>query len=122
ESYLYFLEGLRRACGRTFTVINKSVFEPMERRNFDVVLALNIFHHFLKTKEQHHLLVALLGRLEMQVMYFESHKPAEGQMRDSFVNYAPEEFVKFIIEHSCLNTYQFLGAAEDGRYLYMLCK
>ncbi len=122
EHYLYFLEGLRRACGRTFTVIKRSVFEPMDMLSFDVVLALNIFHHFLKTEEQYRQLVALLRRLDMQVMYFESHKPTEGQMSDSYINYPPEEFVAFILENSCLNTSRFLGVAEDGRFLYMLSR
>lgn len=122
ESYLYFLEKLRRAEQRKFHVIRQSILEPMEKNDFDVVLALNIFHHFIKTEGQYNKLIGLLGRLDMKIMYFEPHHPTEGQMRDSFRNYSPEKFVEFILEHSCLTASRLLGASEDGRPLYMLSR
>ena len=56
---LYFLKRLARAENRRFKIITESVFNSSEIRtyHFDIVLALNIFHHFLKTQADYEKLV-----------------------------------------------------------------
>jgi hypothetical protein len=122
DDCMYFLGKLRRAQNRKFRIIKQSVLDDMDKYDFDVVLAINIFHHFIKTEELHEKLVGLLSRLDMKFMYFGAHLPTEGQMRGSFRNYQPDEFVRFILSESCLTSSRLLGESRDGRRLYMLWK
>lgn len=120
-SHLYFLRKLRRAENCQFTIIPGSIFEYRDKSDFDVVLALNIFHHFLKTEPLYRQLIELLGRLNMRTMFFEPHLPAEDQMRDAYRNFAPGEFVDFVLANSCLKHSELLGTAlRDGRPIYRL--
>jgi cyclopropane fatty-acyl-phospholipid synthase-like methyltransferase len=119
---LYFLEKLKRAENRRFKIINKSIFEyqDIENSSFDVVLALNIFHHFLKDRASYYKLIDLLGKLKLGEMYFQPHCLGEPQMEGAYKNYSEEEFVKFILEASKLTKAELIGATQDGRKLYKL--
>ena len=119
---VYFLEKLKRAENRHFKVIPESIFQYQDIENlyFDVVLALNIFHHFLKDKSSYLELINLLKKLNMKEMYFQPHLPNEPQMRGAYRNYSEEEFVEFILQNSKLNKAKFIGAARDGRKIYKL--
>jgi len=121
---IYFTKKLREANKDRFKIVNQSIFDfkKDEKLNFDIILALNIFHHFLKNKETYAQLKNLLNRLDCKEMYFESHNPKEEQMKGAYVNYGPEEFVKFIIEESCLGKYKLLQKFERGRELYKISK
>ncbi len=118
----YFLEKLRIAQDRRFTVINKSILTYTKKRRFDIVLALNIFHHFLKTKGDYDALTRFLEQMDMDAMIFEPHHTTEPQMKNAYRNYEPDEFVNFIQKHSCLNHSDLIGTAEDGRSIYKLRK
>lgn len=122
EQNIYFMQKIKEANKQNFRIINEDIFQFVEKEhNFDTVLALNIFHHFLKTKELYNKLVNLLLKLEMEEMFFEANNYNEPQMKSSFINYHPEEFVKFIIQNSCLNYYKKIGEF-DGRELYHITK
>lgn len=122
KMHLYFMEKLKRAESRSFKIINKSIFQynDIENLHFDVVIALNIFHHFLKEKGSYLKLCELLGKLEMTELYFEAHNPNESQMKGAYKNYSEEEFVEFILQTSKLKESQLLGRATDGRGIYKL--
>jgi hypothetical protein len=120
--HVYFLRKLKRAENRHFKVIPKSIFEYRDIENlyFEVVLALNIFHHFLKDRASYFELLNLLGKLKLKEMYFQPHRPDEPQMEDAYKNYSEEEFVKFVLEASRLTEAEFIGATRDGRKIYKL--
>ena len=120
---VYFLERLARAENRKFKIITESVFVNPEIRNirFNIVLALNVFHHFLKTHEDFDKLVDLLKNLQMDELFFEPHLPNDPQMQDAYKNYSPDEFVKLITSNSKLKTAVLLSVMEDGRPLYKIC-
>jgi hypothetical protein len=118
KPYLYFLEKLKKFNNREFKVYKDSIF-TMKDFNYDVVLALNIFHHFLKNKEDFNNLKLLLKRMKCNKMFFQPHKYDENQMANSFINFHEDEFCDFIIENSCLNNCTQIGE-ENGRRLYML--
>lgn len=122
SSALSFLKRLRIAGGHFFEVSSEDVLR-MKRTKWDVVLALNLFHHFLKAEHTYQQLVALLGRLDVRVMYFQTHNPNEGQMRNAYRNFGPEDFARFIVEHSCFDDYRYLDY-DDGanRRLYRLSR
>jgi len=119
---LYFLKKLRRAENRNYKIIPQSIFEYKKGRKlrYDVVLALNIFHHFLKEKNFYGQLVSLLHRLEAKELFLQTHVPEEPQMKGAYVNYTPDEFVDFILENSSLEAGKLIGKTEDGRPLYKL--
>jgi len=118
----YFLNKLKRAENRNFKIIPKSVLEwdGIFDIEFNVVIALNIFHHFLKTKISYHKFINLLRNTKMKEMFFEPHLPTEKQMLNSYKNYSIEEFISFIKNYSRLRNVKCIGKASDGRGLYRL--
>ena len=114
-SNVHYMKKLRDIEGKKFKIINKSIFELKEKLDFDIVLALNIFHHFLREKELYQNLIEFLGRLKLNTMYFQPHDPSEKIMRNAYVNYDNEQFVRFIIKHSCLNKFELINKQSDGR-------
>ena len=116
----YFLERLKAALARQFTVIPKSVLDYTDTRRFDVVLALNIFHHFLKEERDCQGLAKLLGRLQARFMFFQPHLPEEPQMQGAYRNFPPDDFVDFILRHSAFDDAELLGTASDNRPVYLL--
>ena len=119
---------LRKATESKYELWRGSIFDYPDADKHDVVLALNIFHHFTKTEEMHTELVKLLGRLRADVIMFEphlSHQP--GKMDGAYRNYPPEEFAEFVAEHARLDKIVFLGREEEHysqwkRPLYMLSR
>jgi len=114
-SNVHYMKKLRGIEGKKFKIINKSIFDLKEKLDFDIVLALNIFHHFLREKELYQNLIEFLGRLKLKTMYFQPHDPSENIMRNAYVNYDNEQFVRFIIKHSCLNKFELINKQSDGR-------
>lgn len=116
--WLYFLKKLREAENKKFEIIPRSVFD-IERKTYDIVLALSIFHHFLRSKTLYDKLTKLLGDLDMKVMFFEPHQTGCG-FKDAYIDYSEIEFIHYILENSCLNRYALLGRTDVGRNLYLL--
>jgi len=123
-SNVYYMKKLRDIEDKKFKIINKSIFDLNEKLDYDIVLALNIFHHFLREKELYNQLVEFLNRLKLKVMYFQPHDPTEGLMRNAYINFDNEQFVRFIIKHSCLNKFELINKQSDGRLrpLYKIFK
>lgn len=118
----YFLRKLKRAQNRKFQIIDKSILDYSGTLDFTIVLALNIFHHFLKTEALYNQLSEFLSRLNCQIMFFQPHLASEPQMKNAFRNYDENEYVKFIQKNTGLETAHFLGKDDDGRSLYKLQK
>ena len=117
ERYLYLMKKLKRAENKKFKIIEKSVLDIEGELNFDVVLALNIFHHFLKEEEIYNKFIEFLGRLKAKEMFFQSHRVGEPQMKSAFKNFRPHEFADFILEHSNFQSYKLIGE-DKGRLIY----
>jgi len=119
---LYYLNKIKRSENYHYHIIPKNILEWDELNSikFDVVLALNVFHHFLKSKENYYKFKILLSKLNMKNMFFEPHIFNEPQMKGAYKNYNPEEFVSFILLNSKLENSKFIGKAHDGRSLYKL--
>lgn len=121
---LYFLNKLKRAENKNFVVISKSILESNDAMcsEFDVVLALNVLHHFLKREETHVRLVKFLRKLRAREMFFEPHSYREVQMTYAFKNYTNEEFLAFIVHNSVFKYVEYIGKADDDRKLYKLSR
>jgi glycosyltransferase involved in cell wall biosynthesis/2-polyprenyl-3-methyl-5-hydroxy-6-metoxy-1,4-benzoquinol methylase len=100
---------------KKFKILNKNVFD-LERVDFDIVLALNVFHHTIKKKQDYEKLIEFLGRLSCKAMYFEPGKSGD----DAYRNFNDKEFVDFILSNSSLNHALLLGPTKVGRNLYLL--
>ena len=101
--------------GKKFKILNKSIFDLSEKLDYDIVLAFNIFHHFLREKDLYQKLIDFLKKLEVKVMYFQPHDPREDIMRNAYVNFDNEQFVRFIIKNSRLNNFKQISSRTDGR-------
>jgi len=118
---LYFMEKLKKATNKRFNIIKKSIFNyNIKNKKSNVVLALNIFHHFLKNEKSYLKLIEFLKNIRTEIMFFESHLPNDPQMKDSYINYNPKEFVEFILSNSRLNRSLYLGKAEYNRPVFYL--
>ena len=95
-------------------VFEGSVFSVVQT-NYDVVLALRIFHHFLKTKERYEELKIFLGRLDAREMYFQPHDKAVQDMAGAYRNFNLQEFIDFILRHSKFSQYQIIGETAGGK-------
>lgn len=101
---------------RKFTVWATSIFE-IKRFEFDIVLALNIFHHLVRTKRDYTCLVDFLHHLRCRALYFE---PDNNAGVKAYRQFNDNEFVEFVQEHTGLTESHFLGQTKEGRPLYLL--
>ena len=117
---VYFMKKIRRALNMKFEIHCCSIFDFNVDKHYEIVLALSVFHHFLKDAGSLQKLKELLRGLDMDWMFFEPHIPGEPTMAGSYVDFDNEQFVNFIFENSCLSKANRIGQAEDGRVLYRL--
>ena len=117
-----FVRKLRRAMSGTFEFRQMSVFDLPGVLSYDLVLGLNIFHHFLRYRDTFELFVDLLGRLDTDHMFFEPHCPEELAADDAYRNMEMDEFVQFIVDNSCMTQSRLLGTVTNGRKLYLLSR
>lgn len=116
---------IRVAEGKRFEIVTGDLFavaddERLRGKHWEVVLAFNIFHHFLKEKAKHDKLAAWLKGLDADVMIFEPHRSAERQMAGAYANYDEREFVDFILSSSVLEHAELVHRCSDGRPVYKL--
>jgi 2-polyprenyl-3-methyl-5-hydroxy-6-metoxy-1,4-benzoquinol methylase len=118
------LEKVKIAENKKFEIINKSIFEVESIKNmkFDVVVALNIFHHFLKAKTDFLKFEDLLKNLKTDVLFFEPHLYRDDQMKDAYVNYTETKFVDFLLSHTSLNKSEIIYTAKNGRKVFKLSR
>ena len=90
------------------------------QRSFDVILALSIFHHFIKKEKTYREFIQFLKHLKGKEMFFEPHKPNELQMSKTYRNFADDDFAKFIVKNSSFNNFKIIGYSEVGRPLYKI--
>jgi len=122
-SNVHYLKNIRNACGKTFDIWQGDIFDYPDIEKMDLILALNIFHHFCKTEELHEKFIKLLNRMNADIMLFQAHRhDPPGQMKGAFRNYNETEFVEFISKHAGLNRWTKLGMAADKRPIYKLWK
>lgn len=119
--HLYFLKELRDLAGLQFEIISTNIFD-MKEPNFDVILALNIFHHFLKSDDRLENFKKFLSRTKCRMMIYQSHRPTERPKLDVANHYMePREMAEFIAERLSLSSVTHIGV-EGGRDVFKLAK
>ena len=103
-------------------VLDPRVHDPLLAQPFDVVLALNIFHHFMKTRADHDRLIVLLGKLRPRQIFFEPHRKDEVPMQGAYANLDPEEFAGFVKTHAGLSRVDYIHTAPDGRKIFSITR
>lgn len=101
-------------------ILAPEIFEKIGTERFRVVLAVNIFHHFIKTEAGFNKLRAFVQRLRSDVMFFEPHHPDDPQMHTGYANPTPEEFTRMIVEWGGFQRHTPIYTAADGRTIFRL--
>lgn len=120
---LYYLRKLRKVGNKSFTIIPQDILEwrGYDKLQFDVVIALNILHHFIKNKKSYAKLIRLLNGLKTKEMFFEACLDSELPVESPLKNNTENGFVDFISENTGLKKAELIGTAKDGRHIYKLC-
>lgn len=123
-NFINYLEEVKRVRGYKYNVVSGDMFEwpALRKVKFDVVLALNIFHHYLKTKEFYEKLKIFLNKLNTDVLVLETHNIKESQMKGAYKNYTPKEFVNFVLKEAELKHVSRIGKVKGGRELFIISK
>lgn len=99
----YFLDRLKVAQKKRFKSFNGSIFEFREKNDFDIILALNIFHHFFKQKSLYLQFIELLKRLRAKELFVNTAGCNEPQMENAYKQYSEDGFINLILDCSNLN-------------------
>jgi hypothetical protein len=119
--FVYYMKKLRRAEGCKFNIIEGDILTYDGPLEFDVVFALSIFHHFMSTEDLDRKLIDFLGRLKTTYMIFEPNISGENIVKNYAVKRGGEDFVEYVLKHSCLTQSKYLGTEpETGRPIYLL--
>jgi hypothetical protein len=118
------LEKIKIAENKKFEAINRSIFEVefVKNMTFDVVLALNTFHHFLKRKTELVQLKDLLKNMKMDQLFLGAHQYQDDQMKDAYANYTQTELVDFLAHHTSLSKFEVIYTAKNGGTIFRLSK
>ena len=100
-----FLRRIAELSGTPVKVEERSVFE-LDGLDFDVVLALNIFHHFLRQPDSYRQLMDLLSRLRCRTMIYQAHAIDGPKMKEAFARIPPEEMCDIICRKVGLNGWE----------------
>lgn len=103
-------------------ILAPSIFETIGTSQFDVVLAINIFHHFIKSEEGFLRLQTFMRRLRSKIMFFEPHHPDDPQMHGGYSNPTPESFARMIADWGDFNDFESIFSAHDGRSIFKLTR
>jgi 2-polyprenyl-3-methyl-5-hydroxy-6-metoxy-1,4-benzoquinol methylase len=121
----YAARKIATAEGRTFRVVEGDIFSDATRKQigsdtFAVIVAVNIFHHFLKSEAGFKRLEQLVRGLRCELMFFEPHHPADPQMANAYRNPLAAEFAKIIAEWGGFRSSVPIYTAQDGRIIFKL--
>lgn len=117
----YFLRIINNIGGISFKIEHQSILTMFDKPvEFDIVFALNIFHHFLKTEDNYNKFIILLKNLKMKEMFFEPHDPNEKPFLNVYKNLNNEQFLILIINNTNLTKYKKILDCDENRYLYHL--
>lgn len=117
---LHFLKRLKDIYRKDFKIIEGSIFSVFSElpEKFDVILALSVFHHFLKSREVFNKLKNLLKQLHSKEMFIEAYNFDEDQLKNAYKRFTLNQFVDFILEYSNFSEFERIGFSDNGRPIY----
>lgn len=121
DELVYFLQKLKRAEKSNFEIINGNALDIFDKRHsYDVVLAINIFHHFLEKESDYNKLITMLKNIDMREMFFEHPGPRENTSSNVYMNFEDDQFIDLILSNTALVHYKKILDCREGRSLYYL--
>ncbi len=119
---LYFLQKFRETEKKKFKIIPYSIFNLPDNipKKYDIIIALSIFHHFIKEEHIYKKFIEFLKTLKGKELFFEPHNPEEPQMKGAYMNFDNDEFASFIIQNSSFTSFKRIGFSEHGRPIYRI--
>ncbi|MFA6582914.1 MAG: hypothetical protein WCS77_01340 [Elusimicrobiaceae bacterium] len=120
-THIKFARKIRNVFDKKFELYEGSVFDmPLKKYGrFSVVLALNIFHHFLKTDLNFHRMEKFLTQLDTEAIVFQPHMESERQIFGLYRNFSETEFCEFIMKTARLKNCKKIGE-ENNRNIYLI--
>lgn len=116
-----FAAGFVEAADVDGRIVEASIFD-VDVSGYDVVLALSVFHHFLKSPENTQRLEEMLSRIDARQMLFQPHLPTYFDGRPVPWNPTPEEFAGWVADRAGLRVDRAIGTEADGRPIYVLTR
>lgn len=116
--YLNIMKTCHAAYDMKFQILNKNFLE-IDNVEYDVIFALNIFHHYLKTQNKFEQLVNFLKRCKFKELYIQCHDENEPQMLGSYKNLKSEDFASLICQYTNKRDFNFIGE-EAARKIYKI--
>ncbi|HXE22964.1 MAG TPA: WecB/TagA/CpsF family glycosyltransferase, partial [Rhodoferax sp.] len=86
----------RRLQVRVGDILSPDVHNPLLTQQHDLVLALNVLHHALNTRENFERLQILLGKMRPRQMFLELPGADDWQSRNAYARFDDSEFVAFV--------------------------
>jgi hypothetical protein len=118
ENYLNIMYRLHKGYNMKYKIISSS-FLDLETIEYDVIIALNILHHFLKRSYEFNKLEKFLEKCKFNEMFVQFHEQGEAQMIGSYKDFSPEEFSDFIMKKTNKKNCLFIGE-EMNRKIYKI--
>lgn len=120
ENELQFVEKLRNAGRKHFEIIPGSIIDVPLEQEFEVVLAIDVFHHFLKTESLFAGFIRFLKSLKTKSLIFRHHIRQYPDTKHAFRHLKPSEFVNIISENTALKRSEVMAKGKDEGLLYFL--
>jgi len=120
ENELQFVEKLRNAGRKRFEITPGSILDTPPERKFEVVLAIDVFHHFLKTEFLFAGFIRFLKSLKTKYLVFRHNIGQDMHTERAFKHFKPSEFVNIISENTALKRYEVIAKEKDEGPLYFL--
>lgn len=118
ENYLNIMHRLHKGYNMKYKIISSS-FLDLETIEYDVIIALNILHHFLKKSYEFNKLEKFLEKCKFNEMFVQFHEQGEAQMIGSYKDFSPEEFSDFIMKKTNKKNCLLIGE-EMNRKIYKI--
>ena len=101
-------------------ILSPDVHDPLLAQGHDLVLALNVVPHFLKTRESFERMQVLLEKMRLRQMFLELHRADDPQLRDTGVRLDEAAFVEFVQRSVDLPLARSIHRTSDGRTIFSL--
>ncbi len=118
ENYLSVMTNLHKAYEMNYKIINSSFLE-LEVVEYDIIIAFNILHHFLKRIYEFNKLEKFLEKCKFKEMFIQVHEQGEAQMIGAYKDFSPDEFTSFILEKTNKKNCILIGE-EMNRKIYKI--
>jgi hypothetical protein len=115
---LRFLREIRDFCGKRFRIFAgpaRNIPDP----DFDIVIALNVFHHSLKDRSGFAALDEFLQKLKCRQMIYQGHRTGGGEMKEAEIRMTSAQLAQYLSQRLGLPQVTSIGSIR-GREIFKL--